>query len=95
MHQLHVVGYNYDMEQFERISEYPLEQITAPTLVLHGDKDNNVPIKDAELVVSKIRHARLVIDEGGDHLFFITHREKIVPLLLEFLKEHSQSMISR
>ncbi len=90
MHQLREVGYNNDMEQFERISEYPLEQITAPTLVLHGDKDNNVPIKHAQLVASKIPSARLVMDEGGDHLFFIDHREKVVPLLLKFLEEHSQ-----
>ena len=89
MPQLREVGYKNDVEQYEYIGEYPLEQITAPTLVLHGDKDRNVPIKHAEFVASKVPHARFVIDEGGDHLFFLTHREKIAPLLLEFLAEHS------
>lgn len=54
-----------------------------------------MPIKHAELVASKIPSARLVIDEGGDHLFFINHREKVVPLLLKFLEEYSQSAMSR
>ncbi len=84
MLHLRKVGYDNDMEQFEHISTYPLEQITAPTLVLHGNRDKDVPIKHAELVVSKIPHAQFVIDEGGNHHFFITHRKKIVPLILAF-----------
>ena len=94
MPQLREVGYKNDVEQYEHIGEYPLEQITVPTLVLHGDKDTNVPIKHAEFVASKVPRARYVIDEGGDHLFFLTHSEKIFPLLLEFLEEHSQSAMS-
>jgi pimeloyl-ACP methyl ester carboxylesterase len=87
MHELRELGYKNDMEQFGRIPEYPLEQITAPTLVLHGDRDSNVPIKNAELVASKVPHAKFVIDEGGDHLFFVSHKEKILPMILEFLEE--------
>lgn len=87
MRELRKVGYANDMEQFARISDYPLEQITAPTLVLHGDQDKDVSIKDAELVASKVPHAKFVIDKGGTHLFFFLHRKRIVPLILDFLAQ--------
>jgi pimeloyl-ACP methyl ester carboxylesterase len=94
MHQLREIGYQNDMEQFERVHGYPLEQITAPTLVLHGDSDNTLPIAHAELVAGKVPHARFVIDEGGDHFFFVEHKEKVIPTILEFLEESFQSEMS-
>ena len=87
MRELRKAGYANDMEQFARISDYPLEQITAPTLVLHGDQDRDVSIKDAERVASKVPHAKFVIDKGGTHLFFFLHRKRIVPLVLDFLAQ--------
>jgi pimeloyl-ACP methyl ester carboxylesterase len=94
MHQLRDAGYKNDMEQFERIHDYPLEQITAPTFVLHGDRDSNLFIHHSELVASRVPRAKFVIDEGGDHFFYITHREKIIPMLQEFLEKSTQSEIS-
>lgn len=85
MRELRKIGYINDMEQFGRISSYPLEQITAPTLVLHGDQDRDVSIKDAELVANKVPHATFVIDKGGTHLFFFLHHKRLVPLILDFL----------
>jgi pimeloyl-ACP methyl ester carboxylesterase len=85
MRELRKVGYINDMEQFGHISSYPLEQITAPTLVLHGDRDRDVSIKDAELVASKVPHATFVIDKGGTHLFFFLHHKRLIPLILDFL----------
>ena len=37
-------------------------------------------------MASKVPHAQFVIDEGGDHFFFISHKEKIMPVILEFLE---------
>jgi pimeloyl-ACP methyl ester carboxylesterase len=85
MRELRKIGYINDMEQFALINGYPLEQITAPTLVLHGDRDRDVSIKDAELVASKVPHATFVIDKGGTHLFFFLHRKRVIPLILDFL----------
>ena len=87
MRELRKVGYVNDMEQFAHIGGYPLEQITAPTLVLHGDRDRDVSIKDAEMVASKVPHATFVIDKGGTHLFFFLHRKRIIPLILDFLAQ--------
>jgi pimeloyl-ACP methyl ester carboxylesterase len=85
MRELRKIGYINDMEQFGRISSYPLEQITAPTLVLHGDRDRDVSIKDAELVANKVPHTEFVIDRGGTHLFFFLHSKRVIPLILDFL----------
>jgi pimeloyl-ACP methyl ester carboxylesterase len=85
MRELRKSGYTNDMEQFAHISSYPLEQITTPTLVLHGDQDRDVSIKNAELVASKVPHAQFVIDKGGTHLFFFLHHKKVAPIILDFL----------
>jgi pimeloyl-ACP methyl ester carboxylesterase len=85
MRELRKAGYINDMEQFAHINDYPLKQITAPTLVLHGDQDRDVSIKNAELVASKVPHATFVIDKGGTHLFFFLHHKKLVPVILDFL----------
>ncbi len=85
MRELRKAGYANDMEQFAHINNYPLEQITAPTLVLHGDQDRDVLIKNAELVARKVPHAQFVIDKGGTHLFFFLHHKKVAPIILAFL----------
>lgn len=85
MHQLRDPGYKNDMQQFERIDEYPLERIPVPTLVLHGNRDSNVPLTHSQLVASKVPRSRLLIDEGGNHFFYVIHKEKIIPMILEFL----------
>ncbi len=85
MRELRKAGYTNDMEQFAHINGYPLEQITAPTLVLHGDQDRDVSIKDAELVAGKVPHTQFVIDKGGTHTFFFQHHEKVAPIIVDFL----------
>ncbi len=91
MRELRKVGYANDMEQFAHISNYPLEQITTPTLVLHGDQDRDVSIKDAELVASKVPHAKFIIDKGGTHLFFFRHHKRVIPLILDFLAQTKEN----
>jgi acetyl esterase/lipase len=44
---------------------------SAPTLIIHGDKDKLVPIQQAELMIEALKKvnvpAKLVVKEGGDH----------------------------
>ncbi len=86
IHRLRKVGYNNDMEQFAAITAYPLERITVPTLVLHGTADYTVSFAEAVFVANKVPHAKLVAVEGGDHTFYVTHKEQVVPRLKEFLE---------
>jgi pimeloyl-ACP methyl ester carboxylesterase len=43
-----------DFIQFSRIADWPLNQITCPTLILHGTADANVPISHSEFAHSQI-----------------------------------------
>jgi pimeloyl-ACP methyl ester carboxylesterase len=83
---LRKAGYDNDMEQFAAITRYPLERITVPTLVLHGTSDYTVSFAEAEFVAGKVPHAKLVAIEGGDHTFYVTHKEQVVPSLRSFLE---------
>jgi pimeloyl-ACP methyl ester carboxylesterase len=67
---------------------YPLERITAPTLVVHGTADTVVPPEHARLAAGTIPGARLHMIEGGGHLCVVTHKEEAVPVVAEFLAKH-------
>ena len=59
------------------IDAWPLEEITAPTLLLHGDADENSDYAGSVYVASKIPNAELVTFEGGDHFIVITRADQI------------------
>ena len=64
-----------------------LKKFNVPTLVLHGDDDQIVPIADSALLSSKIIHnAQLVIYEGAPHGMCTTLKDRVNAELLVFLK---------
>ena len=64
-----------------------LKKIDVPTLVLHGDDDQIVPIADSALLSSKLlRKATLTVHQGFPHGMCTTHAEVINPELLAFVK---------
>lgn len=64
-----------------------LKAITVPTLVLHGDDDQVVPIADsAELSVKLLKNGTLKVYKGYPHGMLTTHAEIINPDLLAFVK---------
>lgn len=54
----------------------PVERITCPTLVLHGDSDTVVPLSHAQHHAAAIPHARLEIFSGAGHVFLFTRRSE-------------------
>lgn len=48
-----------------------LKNITAPTLLFWGDKDDATPLSDAKIMEKKIPDAGLVVLEGGTHYSFL------------------------
>lgn len=82
---LRKTGYENDMTQLLHLQNLPLECITAPTLFLHGNADDNVPIEYAKYAVARIPNAQLVIDEGGNHDFFMKHKERVMPIIENFV----------
>jgi non-heme chloroperoxidase len=64
-----------------------LKKFDVPTLVLHGDDDQIVPIGAAALRSSKlIKHATLKIYAGAPHGLAYTHKDQLNADLLAFLK---------
>lgn len=63
-----------------------LERFDVPTLILHGDDDQIVPIGAAALRSSKlVKDAKLKVYPGGPHGLMDTHRDEINADLLAFL----------
>ncbi len=85
MYDLRKRGYANDMEQFARISMYPLENIAAPTLAVHGMADDEVPFADSELLAEKVPIIKLLAIPGGGHLVFYTHASLVMTSLRDFL----------
>jgi non-heme chloroperoxidase len=64
-----------------------LKRFDVPTLVLHGDDDQIVPIADSALLSSKIiKDARLVVYEGAPHGMCTTLKDRVNAELLAFFK---------
>jgi non-heme chloroperoxidase len=64
-----------------------LRAITVPTLVLHGDDDQVVPIADAALKsVKLLRHGSLKVYPGFPHGMLTLHAAVINPDLLAFIR---------
>jgi non-heme chloroperoxidase len=64
-----------------------LKAVTVPTLVLHGDDDQIVPIADSALLSAKlVKGATLKVYEGLSHGVCTTHPDLVNADLLAFIK---------
>jgi len=64
-----------------------IKGIDIPTLVLHGDDDQIVPIADSALLSSKlIKTATLKVYPGAPHGLMVTHKDKLNNDLLAFIQ---------
>jgi non-heme chloroperoxidase len=64
-----------------------LKKFNVPTLVIHGDDDQIVPIGAAGQASAKIvKNAKLVVYPGAPHGLTTTHKDKVNADLLSFVK---------
>jgi len=64
-----------------------LKRFNVPTLIVHGDDDQIVPIANSALRSAKIvPNATLKIYEGGSHGIATTHKDRLNQDLLAFIK---------
>jgi non-heme chloroperoxidase len=69
-----------------------LKKFDVPTLILHGDDDQIVPIGAAALQSSKIvKNARLKVYPGFPHGMCTTNADQINADLLAFFKQSKQA----
>jgi non-heme chloroperoxidase len=65
-----------------------LHHITVPTLIVHGDADQIVPIGTAGKQAAKgIAHSEYVVIEGAPHGLNVTHADELNKVLLAFCKK--------
>ncbi len=65
-----------------------LKKISVPTLILHGDDDQVVPIADAALLSSKlVKGAELKVYKGYPHGMLTVHPDVLNPDILAFIKK--------
>jgi non-heme chloroperoxidase len=64
-----------------------LKKFDVPTLIIHGDDDQIVPIAASAMLSSKlVKNAKLKIYPGGPHGLADTHKDQLNADLLAFLK---------
>ena len=94
-----VYGENYWEELLRNISkmwtnpdEFPqkrIRNITVPTLIIQGDRDEAVPLEDAVNIYKMIPKGELAIIASADHGSIITQAPRFAEVMLEFLKRIS------
>jgi 3-oxoadipate enol-lactonase len=67
-------------EAYDRLS-----QISAPTLVIHGENDRLVPPENAKLIAAQIPGAKLTMIPNASHIFTTDQAEKAHQVILDFL----------
>jgi 2-hydroxy-6-oxonona-2,4-dienedioate hydrolase len=63
-----------DFEQIKIMEPYPLEKITAPTLIVHAADDRMVPVDHGHLVANSIQGSRFVELSSGGHMMIEHHQ---------------------
>ena len=64
-----------------------LKKMTIPTLFIHGDDDQIVPIADSSMLASKlVKNGTLKVYAGAPHGLVTTHKEQLNADLLAFVK---------
>jgi 3-oxoadipate enol-lactonase len=70
-------------------SSEELDELSLPTLILHGTADEVLPVENAHALQERLPHADLELFEGGPHLFFVEQADAVTDRLREFLDTHA------
>ncbi len=64
----------------------PIEGISVPTLVIHGDEDRVVPISNGRSIATRIPHAELLVLEGAGHYPYFEQPGPFYAAVRDFLE---------
>lgn len=69
-------------------TDYPLEDLKVPVLVVHGTQDSLLPFDTHALELARrIRSADLLTVEKGEHVAIFTHRDAVRPGVVAFMRQ--------
>ena len=82
-------GLRNDVARIRALEPLPFDAVRAPTLILHGARDAQVPIESAERAVRLIPQAELVRVPDAFHLLSLAENgDELGARRLEFLRRH-------
>jgi pimeloyl-ACP methyl ester carboxylesterase len=80
-------GNENDTYQFKNMKDFRFQEITSPTILFHGDKDNNVPFSFSQNAVNRIPNATLVEMKGKGHYdFFLSYGDTVNTEIVQFIE---------
>ena len=85
MHE-RLAGTRNDIAQTRKEFVYPVEQIAAPSLIVHGVEDRVVPFAQSQSLAARIPGAELLAIAGGAHISLFAHRRIIQPRVADFFR---------
>jgi abhydrolase domain-containing protein 14 len=62
-----------------------LQRLTFPVLALWGEKDDLVPMENADLLTASVPNGRKIVIPGGTHASYLSDPERFNQVLLEFV----------
>ncbi len=68
-------GVENDLDQFAKIDSLELERITAPTLLVVGSADSDVPPEHSDYAKATITGADKIVMDAGTHLSLFAHSD--------------------
>ena len=82
------LGYTYQLYAVAGWSSLPwLHRVAHPSLIVAGDEDPSVPLRNARLLAARLPDARLHVVTGGGHLFLLDEPQNVVGPISAFLDE--------
>jgi poly(3-hydroxyoctanoate) depolymerase len=86
MHPPSPLGYAYQLYAVAGWSSLPwLRRVSQPTLVVAGEDDPSVPLRNGRLLASRLPNGRLLVVKGGGHLFLLDEPENVAGEIRAFL----------
>ncbi len=86
---LRLPGMRNDLAQHQALQPLPLEKVSSPTLVIHGQADKVVPYAGSERASSRISQASLLPVAGAGHLVPLAPEADLIQhAILDFLRQH-------
>jgi len=73
-----------------------LKKMDVPTLIIHGDDDQIVPIANSALLSAKlVKNATLKVFRGASHGLCTTHKDEVNEVLLAFIESMTTPEVGR
>lgn len=90
-HKQRYDGHLNDIAQYANMEDGMIANIQAPTLIIHGNEDNNVAYQYATFADRFLPNSKLYTVDKAGHMAALTHYEEVQEQIKSFLKAQKES----